>query len=156
MEWHVKIWYKDDVYNSLINLTRPDFISLFKKDILKTIYMNYLLTSDMKKEEIEKIVEDFFIDKILEDYEVSEYSLPRKMKIKNAIIAHVIFKKEVLNPNDLIILKSINLVYENRVKNLRSYYSYVFSKDLNKNDILNFSYKTIANRLLHDVIIEEV
>jgi hypothetical protein len=52
-------------------------------------------------------------------------------------------------------LRAINVVYKNKVKDLRSFLSYVFSKEISKEEILNRSYKLIANRLLHDLILEE-
>jgi|BEDMetMinimDraft_2_1075160.scaffolds.fasta_scaffold00131_11 hypothetical protein len=158
MDWHVKIWYKDDAYNSLINLAKPDFIEVYKKNVLSKIYVNYIITADLEKQEVERIVEDFFLDNLLEDYEVSKFkgfSFPKKIGLKNAIVVHVVLKKEVINPNDNIILRAINVVYKNKVKDLRSFLSYVFSKEISKEEILNRSYKLIANRLLHDLILEE-
>jgi hypothetical protein len=82
MDWHVKIWYKDDAYNSLINLAKPDFIEVYKKNVLSKIYVNYIITADLEKQEVERIVEDFFLDNLLEDYEVSKFkgfSFPKKL-----------------------------------------------------------------------------
>jgi len=158
MDWHLKIWFKNDEYNSLVKIYKSEFIEFLKFDVLEKIYINYIITTSLTEQELIKITEDFFVDKLLEDYEISSFenfSIPSKLNINNAYIFHIVFRKEVLNPNDQIILRALNSVYGNKFEDLRSFYSYVFSKKSSKEKLVDAASRLISNKLLHEIVIEE-
>jgi len=64
---------------------------------------------------------------------------------------NVYLKKFIINPNDEIIFKALNMLYPDKFSSLVTFNTYLFSHNVNYKELELIISKLLANKLLHDV-----
>jgi phosphoribosylformylglycinamidine (FGAM) synthase PurS component len=140
-----------DAKNKILSNEIKDLIG--KKVNIK-IFTNYVLEGNLDEDELKKISEDFFIDKTLESFIINSFTNFEDFKIidkKYKWQVNVYLKKFIINPNDEIIFKALNMLYPNKFSSLVTFNTYLFSHNVNYKELELIISKLLANKLLHDV-----
>jgi phosphoribosylformylglycinamidine (FGAM) synthase PurS component len=144
-----------DAKNKILSNEIKDLIG--KKVNIK-IFTNYVLEGNLDEDELKKISEDFFIDKTLENFMINYFTGFENFKVidkKYKWQVNVYLKKFIINPNDEIIFKALNMLYPNKFSSLVTFNTYLFSHNVNYKELELIISKLLANKLLHDVNVFE-
>jgi phosphoribosylformylglycinamidine (FGAM) synthase PurS component len=140
-----------DAKNKILSNEIKDLIG--KKVNIK-IFTNYVLEGNLDEDELKKISEDFFIDKTLESFIINSFTGFENFKVidkKYKWQVNVYLKKFIINPNDEIIFKALNMLYPDKFSSLVTFNTYLFSHNVNYKELELIISKLLANKLLHDV-----
>lgn len=160
MKWLIQLWFKNDEFDSKAKNLKSEIEDFIKKDVKVRIITNYILEGNISKKNVEFIVKELILDKTLEEFEIKEinkinFEIPKKIKEKNIFdfwIVSVLFKKNVTNPEDEIILKNLKFFF-NEIKNLKLFRIYLISKNVYEKELNLIIKKILSNELIHDVYI---
>jgi phosphoribosylformylglycinamidine (FGAM) synthase PurS component len=154
MKWIVSVYFNDPDMDAKNKILSNEIKDLIGKKVNIKIFTNYVLEGNLDEDELKKISEDFFIDKTLESFIINSFTNFEDFKIidkKYKWQVNVYLKKFIINPNDEIIFKALNMLYPNKFSSLVTFNTYLFSSDINYKELELIINKLLANKLLHEV-----
>jgi phosphoribosylformylglycinamidine (FGAM) synthase PurS component len=154
MKWIVSVYFNDPDMDAKNKILSNEIKDLIGKKVNIKIFTNYVLEGNLDEDELKKISEDFFIDKTLESFIINSFTNFEDFKIidkKYKWQVNVYLKKFIINPNDEIIFKALNMLYPNKFSSLVTFNTYLFSHNVNYKELELIISKLLANKLLHDV-----
>jgi len=158
MKWIVSVYFNDPDMDAKNKILSNEIKDLIGKKVNIKIFTNYVLEGNLDEDELKKISEDFFIDKTLENFMINYFTGFENFKVidkKYKWQVNVYLKKFIINPNDEIIFKALNMLYPNKFLSLVTFNTYLFSHNVNYKELELIISKLLANKLLHDVNIFE-
>jgi phosphoribosylformylglycinamidine (FGAM) synthase PurS component len=158
MKWVISVYFNDPEMDAKNKILSNEIKDLIGKKVNIKIFTNYVLEGNLNEDELKKISEDFFIDKTLESFMINSFTNFEDFKIidkKYKWQVNVYLKKFIINPNDEIIFKALNMLYPNKFSSLVTFNTYLFSSDINYKELELIINKLLANKLLHDVKVFE-
>jgi phosphoribosylformylglycinamidine (FGAM) synthase PurS component len=158
MKWVISVYFNDPDMDAKNKILSNEIKDLIGKKVNIKIFTNYVLEGNLNEDELKKISEDFFIDKTLENFMINSFTDFEDFKIidkKYKWQVNVYLKKFIINPNDEIIFKALNMVYPDKFSSLVTFNTYLFSHNVNYKELELIISKLLANKLLHDVNIFE-
>jgi phosphoribosylformylglycinamidine (FGAM) synthase PurS component len=158
MKWIVSVYFNDPDMDAKNKILSNEIKDLIGKKVNIKIFTNYVLEGNLDEDELKKISEDFFIDKTLENFMINYFTGFENFKVidkKYKWQVNVYLKKFIINPNDEIIFKALNMVYPDKFSSLVTFNTYLFSHNVNYKELELIISKLLANKLLHDVNIFE-
>jgi phosphoribosylformylglycinamidine (FGAM) synthase PurS component len=158
MKWVISVYFNDPEMDAKNKILSNEIKDLIGKKVNIKIFTNYVLEGNMNEDELKKISEDFFIDKTLESFMINSFTNFEDFKIidkKYKWQVNVYLKKFIINPNDEIIFKALNMLYPNKFSSLVTFNTYLFSSDINYKELELIINKLLANKLLHEVKVFE-
>jgi phosphoribosylformylglycinamidine (FGAM) synthase PurS component len=158
MKWIVSVYFNDPDMDAKNKILSNEIKDLIGKKVNIKIFTNYVLEGNLDEDELKKISEDFFIDKTLESFIINSFTNFEDFKIidkKYKWQVNVYLKKFIINPNDEIIFKALNMLYPNKFSSLVTFNTYLFSSDINYKELELIINKLLANKLLHEVKVFE-
>jgi phosphoribosylformylglycinamidine (FGAM) synthase PurS component len=154
MKWIVSVYFNDPDMDAKNKILSNEIKDLIGKKVNIKIFTNYVLEGNLDEDELKKISEDFFIDKTLENFMINYFTGFENFKVidkKYKWQVNVYLKKFIINPNDEIIFKALNMLYPNKFSSLVTFNTYLFSHNVNYKELELIISKLLANKLLHDV-----
>jgi phosphoribosylformylglycinamidine (FGAM) synthase PurS component len=158
MKWIVSVYFNDPDMDAKNKILSNEIKDLIGKKVNIKIFTNYVLEGNLDEDELKKISEDFFIDKTLENFMINYFTGFENFKVidkKYKWQVNVYLKKFIINPNDEIIFKALNMLYPNKFSSLVTFNTYLFSHNVNYKELELIISKLLANKLLHDVNVFE-
>jgi phosphoribosylformylglycinamidine (FGAM) synthase PurS component len=158
MKWVISVYFNDPEMDAKNKILSNEIKDLIGKKVNIKIFTNYVLEGNINEDELKKISEDFFIDKTLESFIINSFTNFEDFKIidkKYKWQVNVYLKKFIINPNDEIIFKALNMLYPNKFSSLVTFNTYLFSHNVNFKELELIINKLLANKLLHDVKVFE-
>jgi phosphoribosylformylglycinamidine (FGAM) synthase PurS component len=158
MKWVISVYFNDPDMDAKNKILSNEIKDLIGKKVNIKIFTNYVLEGNLDEDELKKISEDFFIDKTLENFMINYFTDFENFKVidkKYKWQVNVYLKKFIINPNDEIIFKALNMLYPNKFSSLVTFNTYLFSSDINYKELELIINKLLANKLLHDVKVFE-
>ena len=158
MKWIVSVYFNDPDMDAKNKILSNEIKDLIGKKVNIKIFTNYVLEGNLDEDELKKISEDFFIDKTLENFMINYFTGFENFKVidkKYKWQVNVYLKKFIINPNDEIIFKALNMLYPNKFLSLVTFNTYLFSHNVNYKELELIISKLLANKLLHDVNVFE-
>ena len=158
MKWVISVYFNDPEMDAKNKILSNEIKDLIGKKVNIKIFTNYVLEVNINEDELKKISEDFFIDKTLESFIINSFTNFEDFKIidkKYKWQVNVYLKKFIINPNDEIIFKALNMLYPNKFSSLVTFNTYLFSSDINYKELELIINKLLANKLLHEVKVFE-
>jgi phosphoribosylformylglycinamidine (FGAM) synthase PurS component len=158
MKWIVSVYFNDPDMDAKNKILSNEIKDLIGKKVNIKIFTNYVLEGNLDEDELKKISEDFFIDKTLENFMINYFTGFENFKVidkKYKWQVNVYLKKFIINPNDEIIFKALNMLYPDKFSSLVTFNTYLFSHNVNYKELELIISKLLANKLLHDVNIFE-
>jgi len=158
MKWVISVYFNDPEMDAKNKILSNEIKDLIGKKVNIKIFTNYVLEGNLNEDELKKISEDFFIDKTLESFMINSFTNFEDFKIidkKYKWQVNVYLKKFIINPNDEIIFKALNMLYPNKFSSLVTFNTYLFSSDINYKELELIINKLLANKLLHEVKVFE-
>ncbi|MFZ8850158.1 MAG: hypothetical protein ACO2OV_08030 [Thermoproteota archaeon] len=158
MKWVISVYFNDPEMDAKNKILSNEIKDLIGKKVNIKIFTNYVLEGNINEDELKKISEDFFIDKTLESFIINSFTNFEDFKIidkKYKWQVNVYLKKFIINPNDEIIFKALNMLYPNKFSSLVTFNTYLFSSDINYKELELIINKLLANKLLHEVKVFE-
>ena len=158
MKWVISVYFNDPEMDAKNKILSNEIKDLIGKKVNIKIFRNYVLEGNINEDELKKISEDFFIDKTLESFIINSFTNFEDFKIidkKYKWQVNVYLKKFIINPNDEIIFKALNMLYPNKFSSLVTFNTYLFSSDINYKELELIINKLLANKLLHEVKVFE-
>jgi hypothetical protein len=154
MKWIVSVYFNDPDMDAKNKILSNEIKDLIGKKVNIKIFTNYVLEGNLDEDELKKISEDFFIDKTLENFMINYFTGFENFKVidkKYKWQVNVYLKKFIINPNDEIIFKALNMLYPDKFSSLVTFNTYLFSHNVNYKELELIISKLLANKLLHDV-----
>jgi phosphoribosylformylglycinamidine (FGAM) synthase PurS component len=154
MKWIVSVYFNDPDMDAKNKILSNEIKDLIGKKVNIKIFTNYVLEGNLDEDELKKISEDFFIDKTLENFMINYFTSFENFKVidkKYKWQVNVYLKKFIINPNDEIIFKALNMLYPDKFSSLVTFNTYLFSHNVNYKELELIISKLLANKLLHDV-----
>jgi phosphoribosylformylglycinamidine (FGAM) synthase PurS component len=154
MKWIVSVYFNDPDMDAKNKILSNEIKDLIGKKVNIKIFTNYVLEGNLDEDELKKISEDFFIDKTLESFIINSFTGFENFKVidkKYKWQVNVYLKKFIINPNDEIIFKALNMLYPDKFSSLVTFNTYLFSHNVNYKELELIISKLLANKLLHDV-----
>jgi len=158
MKWVISVYFNDPDMDAKNKILSNEIKDLIGKKVNIKIFTNYVLEGNLDEDELKKISEDFFIDKTLENFMINYFTDFENFKVidkKYKWQVNVYLKKFIINPNDEIIFKALNMLYPNKFSSLVTFNTYLFSHNVNYKELELIISKLLANKLLHDVNVFE-
>jgi phosphoribosylformylglycinamidine (FGAM) synthase PurS component len=158
MKWIVSVYFNDPDMDAKNKILSNEIKDLIGKKVNIKIFTNYVLEGNLDEDELKKISEDFFIDKTLENFMINYFTGFENFKVidkKYKWQVNVYLKKFIINPNDEIIFKALNMLYPDKFSSLVTFNTYLFSHNVNYKELELIISKLLANKLLHDVNVFE-